>query len=218
MLERREIVRVECKVPAVCLFPDGKQSKAVVVDMGMKGLRLECRKKLPANKTVRIMRPDGGPVNCKIVWCKPKRFSDRYLAGLEFSDTPENLRHSWIKNTLQNLGFVPGRIKEKRMHIRVPAEQRASLVSAAGDELTEGLLINLGIGGALVEMGVLVPKALRVSLRVDPMGALPALELPCEIRSAFQNQRNQKFMHGLRFDDQDNDLVKKYLALLMKSV
>jgi PilZ domain len=218
VLERREIVRIPCKVPAVCRLADGTELKAVVVDMGMRGLRLETAVKLPKAGMVHVLRPGGGPIGCRVAWNRPKRFSDQHLAGLEFSDSAKNMRASWIKGTLQKLGFEPGRIKEKRKHIRVPAEQRATLVSTAGDELTEGVLINLGIGGALAQMHVEIPANVKVSLRVDPVGAVPPLEMACTIRSSWKNERNLKYMHGLRFDDQDNALVKKYLKILMKSV
>lgn len=219
-MERREIVRVECKVPVVCIFPAGGEMKGTVVDMGMRGVRLETSKKLKKGNTVRLLRPDGGPVECQIVWSRPKRFTDLHLAGLQFIDSAENLRASWIKGTLKKLGFTPGRIKEKRKHIRVPsdAELRAALVSTAGDEFTEGVLLNLGIGGALVSLNVEVPASTKVSLRVDPISSLKGLELPCVIRSCHQNQRTQKFEHGIRFDDQDDDQVRKYIAELMKSV
>jgi len=63
-----------------------------------------------------------------------------------------------------------------------------------------------------------VPVKKKVILKVDPMGSLPMLEMDAVIRSVRLNQREQKFQHGLRFDDQDNKLVKRYLKLLMKSV
>lgn len=216
--ERREIVRVECKVPAIVLPEKGGELKAIVIDMGLKGLRLETDTKLPKKKSVRIIRPEGGPIVCRVVWTRPKRFSDKFHAGLEFADSPENMRASWVKGTLQQLGFQPGRIKEKRKHIRVPSEQRAVLATPAGDELGEGELLNLGIGGALIEIGVAVPEGNKTILRVDPVGTLPFLEMPAVIRSVRQNKRNQKFQHGLRFEDQDARLVKRYLSILMKSV
>lgn len=218
VLERREIVRVECKVPVVCIFPAGGEMNGTVIDMGMRGVRLETKQKLKKGNTVRLLRPDGGPVECLIVWTRPKRFSDDFLAGLQFIDSAENLRASWIKGTLKKLGFTPGRIKEKRKHIRVPSELRAALVSTAGDELCEGTLINLGIGGALVALPVEVPSNVKVSVRIDPVAHLKGLELPCAIRSCRKNPRSQKFEHGLRFEDQDNDTVKQYLNVLMKSV
>ena len=215
--ERREIVRVPCKIPAVCRHAGGEQMKVVVVDMGMRGLRLETDKKLAKDSAVAILRPGGGPIACKVVWTRPKRFSEKHLSGLQFSDTSANMKASWIKGTLQQLGFEPGRIKEKRKHIRVPSEQRATLVSTAGDELTEGIILNLGLGGALVQMQVQVPSQVKVSLRVDPVGVVAPLEMPCQIRSSWKDERTLKFMHGLRFDDQNNDLVKKHLKILMKS-
>ncbi len=217
--ERREIVRVQCKVPAICRPLDGgKEMKVVVIDMGLRGIRIETPTKLGKNRSVVMTRPNGGPGICKVVWGRPKRFSQLFLAGLQFADTVENMRQSWIKQTLTQLGFSPGRIKEKRKHIRVPSEQRAVLSSTVGDDLTDGLLINLGIGGALVSLPIEVPKTVRVVLKVDPMGTLSPLEIPCTIRSCRKCKKSLKYLHGLRFEDQDNDLVRRYLALLMKSV
>ena len=216
--ERREIVRIPCKVPVIVLPEGGGEMTAVVIDMGLKGLRLETDKKLSKKKSLRVLRPKGGPVVCRVKWIRPKRFSDKFHAGVEFVDTAENMRASWLKDTLRQLGFQPGRIKEKRKHIRVPSESRAVLASTAGDELGEGILLNLGVGGALAAIDVAVPEGNKIILRVDPVGTLPFLEIPAVIRSVQQNQRTQKFQHGLKFEDQDNRLVKRYLSILMKSV
>jgi PilZ domain-containing protein len=216
--ERREIVRIPCKVPVIVLPESGGEMTAVVIDMGLKGLRLETDKKLSKKKAVRVIRPNGGPIVCQVKWTRPKRFSEKFHTGVEFSDSAENMRASWIKDTLRQLGFQPGRIKEKRKHIRVPSESRAVLASVAGDELGDGVLVNMGVGGALVAIDVAVPEGNKTILRVDPVGALPLLEMPAVIRSVHQNKRTQKHLHGLRFDDQDNRLVKRYLSILMKSV
>jgi hypothetical protein len=216
--ERREIVRIPCKVPAIILPEGGGELKALVIDMGLKGLRLETHKKLSKKKAIRVVRPDGGPIVCRVKWTRPKRFSDKFHAGVEFQDSAENMRASWIKGTLQQLGFQPGRIKEKRKHIRVPSEARAVLATVAGDELGEGVLLNLGIGGALIAIDVAVPEGHNTILRVDPVGALPFLEMPSIVRSVHKNKRTLKQLHGLRFEDQNNRLVKRYLTILMKSV
>ena len=218
VLERREIVRIDCKVPAVYRASDGKDLTAVIVDIGINGLRLESPKKIPRNSEVQVLRPEGGPVSCKVIWSRPKRFSDQHLSGLQFIDSKENMRSSWVKSTLQKLGFKPGKIKEQRKHIRVRSEARATLSSTAGDELTEGTLLNLGIGGALVKMETPIPQSVKVILSVDPVGAVSPLRMPCVIRSSWKDERTLKAMHGLRFDDQNNALVKKYLKILMKSV
>lgn len=216
--ERREIVRIPCKVPVILLPEGGGEMTAVVIDMGLKGLRLETDKKLSKKKALRIIRREGGPIVCGVKWTRPKRFSDKFHTGVEFQDTAENLRASWIKPTLQQLGFQPGRIKEKRRHIRVPSDSRAVIASSAGEELGDGILMNLGIGGALVSVNVAVPEKNKVLLRVDPVGALPLLEMPAIVRNVHQDQRTQKHLHGLRFEDQNNKLVKRYLSILMKSV
>lgn len=215
--ERREIVRVPCKFPAMVLPAKGGEVKAVVVDMGLKGLRLETEEKLSKKKQVRIVRPGGGAVVCKVVWSRAQRFTNKFHAGVLFDDSPENMRASWIKPTLQQLGFQPGRIKEKRQYIRVPSEHRAVLSSTAGDALGEGDLLNLGIGGALVEIDVAIPKGNKIILKVDPVGALPLLEIRAGICSVTKNKRDQKFRHGLEFEDQNNRLVKRYLNIFMKS-
>lgn len=214
--ERREIVRVNCKLPASCEIGSEKIS-VTVVDMGLRGLRIESPKRLGKGRKVTVSRPNhGGPVECKVVWSSARRFAEVYQAGLQFTDTVDNMRKSWIKGTLQQLGFSPGRIKEKRKHIRLPAEQRAAIQNSSGDILTDGVVINLGIGGALIALDIEVAKTVPVVLVVDPLANLEPLEMPSEIRSCYRPKNSRQYLHGLRFHDQDNDLVKRYLAVLLK--
>lgn len=215
--ERRDIVRVPCRIPAFCVCGDQRQ-QVTVVDMGLKGMRLEAPSAIGKGKQVTLERPkDGGPVTCKVVWCQPKRASDKQLLGLQFTDSADNMRRSWIRGALQKLGFVPGRIKERRKHIRVPAEHRAVLANKAGDILSEGNLKNLGLSGALVLTHIQVPKGMSVRLQVDPLGTLPLLDAVSEVRSCSAAKNDNKFYHGLKFEDVDEELVKKYLRMLMKS-
>ncbi|MBI3929605.1 MAG: PilZ domain-containing protein [Armatimonadetes bacterium] len=217
--ERRQLIRLSCKIVALC-SASGREFKVAVTDIGLNGMRLEAPEQLKKGQALQILCPNqpGGAIACEVVWCRQVGNSKSWSTGVRFSDSDENKASSWIKPALHSLGFGAGKIKERRTHVRVPANcrPRAAVANKAGDVLTEGSLLNLGIGGALVSLGVEVRPGMTIRLQLDPLGALPGLDLLSEVRSCKKDVRNQKWLHGMRFNDRDNPMVRRYMDLFLK--
>lgn len=216
-LERRALVRLPCKIQAQ--LSDGATEMTVAVsDISLKGIRVESPEKLAKGKQVKVLGKgaNGGPVQCKVLWAK--QVDKHWSCGLEYSDSQQNMATSWVKEALLKLGFTKGKASERRKHLRLPAstQVRAALANLSGDVLTDGMLINLGAGGALVAVKVEVPPGTRVRIQIDPIGVVAPLDITGVIRSAKRNVRSQNYYHGIRFDVAEDPLVKKYLQILMK--
>lgn len=226
-LERRGLIRLPCKILAKCNLDD-KDVAVAVGDISLMGMRVESPSKLTKGTTVSIQQTDsnGGPVRCTVVWCRQGRTSKSYTAGLQFdvkkgdAEDMAMMKASWVSDALRQLGFVMSKKDERRKHIRVPshAHVRAALANLSGDVLTDGALVNLGVGGALVSVKVEVPVNTRIRLQIDPVGMVAPLDIAGVIRSSKRHVRSQTYFHGIRFDLDDNTLVKKYIDVLMKGL
>ncbi len=219
--ERRKLIRLPCRIAVECSSPKG-EFKAWATDIGLNGMRLESQVRLEAGAPMNIIckGQPGGSVRCEVVWCHPRKHDDGYYTGVKFSDTNENMRKSWVKPALKALGFSSKRIKERRREVRIPArsQPRVSIANRAGDVLTDGVLLNLSVGGALVKIGVQIPVRLKVVLQVDPIGVVPPLEVLSEVRSCKKDVHSQKWIHGLQFIDSPESLVTKYMEELYKDI
>ncbi len=216
--ERREIVRVSCEIPVTCSYRQ-KDYPVTVADMGLSGLRLEGPRRFPKGKHVTLAHRSGGPILCLVVWSRPKNEEARFLTGVRFKDTIENLKKSWVQTELTRLGFVPGRIVERRKHVRVDADVRAVIANQSGDLLVEGRMRNVGISGALIETKFEVDEGTIIRLQADPLEATKGLDILSEVRSCRPaSQDGEDFLHGLRFIEvEDEPHLKRYLYQLLRS-
>lgn len=215
--ERREIVRVACQIPVGCGYRN-QQYPVTVVDMGLSGLRLKSPTRFPRGKLVTLSHAGGGPVLCMVVWVRSRGKNEGFELGLRFHDTIDNLRNSWVQNELTRLGFIPGRIQERRKHIRVDADVRAVIANRSGELLVEGRLRNVGISGAMIQTKVEVDVGTSIRLQADPLASVEGLDILSEVRSCRPHHDGDDFLHGLRFVEvADEGHLKRYLYTLLRN-
>jgi len=216
--ERRKLIRMSCRLMLEVRVEDGPAIQAVASDLSLSGLRLETRVGFKRNQEIMTILPGSQKmgVRCCVVWSKKLGRAETYSTGLLFDETDEVMSKSWVKEMLRQVGFGDGRIRERRSHVRVPSHLRCALANRSGDVLTDGTLLNIGLGGALVGVHVEVNAGTILRLQVDPVAGYPALDLMAEVRSSRKDVRNQRFLHGLRFQNQQDPLVVRYLGVLLK--
>jgi len=189
-----------------------------VVNASLTGLGVELESKLRKRQSVVIHRDElGGPVDGTVLWCRALKGSNRFQVGIAYKEDKEMLRNSWIKPALKELGFTVGRINEKRALTRVPGHHRRSfLKSMAGDTYSTGEVLNLSIGGALVDSEVEIPKGHQLKLKVDPIANIPELIAVARVKSCKRNPKSRKYDCGLEFLEVDERLLRKHMASLMQ--
>lgn len=213
--ERRDTIRLGCRIP-VLAKNKSSMVEVMVVNASLTGLCIEMEKPMKPRAKLTLHRDDHGtPVQAKVVWCRALRGSDKYQAGLAYLSDKEELKTSWIKPALKQLGFTVGRIGEKRKLLRVPGRYRCFLKSMAGETYAKGELTNLSIGGCLVESEVELPLKLKIRIKTDPVGGLDALIGVAEVRSCKKNPKTRQYCCGLRFLEIDEALVKRHMATMM---
>lgn len=208
LAERRRRVRVRCYV-RVRLDRAGTGDKAIVTDIGMEGVRLKTALPLETNDQVVIIYPEEHPggelgkVACRVVWVQQVR--DQIVAGLTYSDTRDNMRRSWVKFVLEELGFDESRTFQKRKFIRAEGTIPARLHDT---EVTKGRVLNLGLGGALLESPQPMEVGHEVDLEICLWRILPALSLRCQVLQTRQEHPGGPYLHSLLFMGLDADQVK----------
>lgn len=213
--ERRDTIRLDCRILVTMTIAD-KTYSARVVNVSLTGLCLELENKIKAKQTVTLAREEfGQPLSGRAVWCRSVRGTNKHQVGVQYNADQQMLRASWLKPALKTLGFKPNLITEKRKLLRVPGKIRCVLKALTGDVYTEGELLDLSIGGALVEGEVELPDNLKVILETDPVGNLKPLTPVGKIVSCNRNVELQRWRCGIQFTESDLPAIRKYMKALM---
>ena len=216
--ERRDTIRLGCRIP-VLLKMKSTMVEVKVINASLTGLCIELENPLKPKTKISLHRDEfGDAIEAKILWCRAQRGSSKYHAGVTYLSDSEQLKSSWIKPALKQLGFTVGRIGEKRKLLRVPGRYRCFLKSMAGETYANGELTNLSIGGALVESDVELPLKLKIRIKTDPVGGLDALTGVAEVRTCKKNPKTRQYCCGLSFLEIDEQLVKRHMAIMMSNL
>lgn len=220
--ERRRLIRVKCNYDVSCIVGN-KTFPATVLDMGLNGLRMEVPERLRKGATVYVHHPkpsnrfDNEHVMCNVKWCRNKKTGDGLEVGVQYADTPGNMRRSWVKFLLKELGFDERAIYTRRKSVRAPSHLKGSMTNGDG-ERSEGTVLNLGVGGALFTAENAFPPGSAVRLKVGPYRRMSPLELDATIIST-RKQRDNGYFVSVRFTDPTPKEVKRlgdYVIGLLK--
>ncbi len=213
--ERRESFRLICRF-AVRAKTKKDTFEVKVVNASLTGLCLETDRKIRARQILHLHYDElGSPVEVKVAWCRALKGSAKFEVGVNYLSEGAELRNSWIKPALQKMGFKAGKVHEKRKLLRVHGGYKCLLKSMAGDVYTDAEVVNLSVGGLMVEGGVELPLNLKLRVKTDPWRKLDPLEAVVEVRTCKRNAHTRRWACGLRFLECDMALVKKHLAALM---
>lgn len=231
--ERRRFVRLPCRYAVYCM-DRRKAHEAVVSDIGPYGLRLDMVHRLSIGQKVNLVYrgvPGGSltrlpfkklqevesKMPCKVLWVK--RHTDNYQAGVVFQLQGEELAQTWVKPVLEKMGLSKGAFTQKRSLIRA----RALLDAEVRHEGTavEGLLVNVGLGGALFQSKQHLNPGIKVTLTVNPKGKLPPLQVTGQIIHHNFDVVSNSGMHSIQFKDLDQSgeaTLKSYVIHLLRTV
>ncbi len=217
--ERRRMIRVRCYCH-VEVQQGEEKLKGVVTDLGVDGLRLKCPSKLAEGSQVSIHyngAADAGGVRCQVIWSQPHARYVESVSGLRYDDSSDNLRASWVRLVLQELGFDESRVYQKRKFIRANASIPARLEAPDKSQLN-CRVVNLGVGGALVELNEEFPRDTRLQLDMSLWRILPTLSLPGLVVDSRRDAETGLVLSGLRFGElnpQQVELLGKYVVYLL---
>lgn len=235
--DRRKIIRLRCRFEIFMVTPEEVHS-ATVIDMGLKGLRVETRANLkpgtqvsllyraaagehPENTRAALERDKSGAFNkgvlCEISWAQRDKYAKASTIGVTYNDTPGRMGKSWIKRILREIGFDEDTIFQRRKIVRVISSIPCKLT--AGRTNWRGRVINMGAGGALFQGDHQMEVGMSVSVKIGPYKKMKDLEVRGKVVTERYEQSTNGWLHGIRFVAMDKDqtnLLGKYVISLLK--
>lgn len=216
--ERRDTMRLRCKVGAILKV--GQDLHFVhLVNVTLTGLCMDVEIPVKPAQRLELTRDDfGEPLQCEVIWCKKRRGGNGYRAGLRYAADQAALTSSFLRPALRQAGFHAEFPGEKRQLIRVPGRVACQLKGLTGEKYTDAEMLDLSLGGALVESGMPFNEGLTVAFETLPMGGLPPLRGIAKIASVQQQDAlDGKWHCGLRFTDSVPEDVRKYMKSMLAS-
>lgn len=224
--ERRQLVRVRCRIP-VQLKLNERTLTGWIVDMGVQGIRLRTGEPvkagsvLPVRATVSQQSAQSW-VNCRVAWSRPSDGGKYFLAGARFNETGANLRRTWVHRLLRELGLNENSLRERREFLRVqsrvPVRLRSLKDSVTGIIEVESL--NLGVAGLLVLSRQPLYAGERYECWIGPWGKLPEVgPIPAEVLSCRPDPAGAASQVPMRFLELEEDSVRdlgRYVLAFLK--
>ncbi len=221
--ERRGVIRVQCRYPVTC-FVERAAFHATVVDMGVRGMRLQLAQRLRPKQIVQVQysgaqsrRYSVDTVRCEVSWVR-RTARGKLEVGLRYDDLEPNLERSWVKAILRELGFRAGSIFQRRKARRVVAMLHVKLNMAGHPPMT-GRVLDLGVGGALLQVNEHLNQGQTLVMDLGPALGLRALPVSTEVVSCRYEPQSQTWFCGTRFlglSDKKLGLISRYVEKLLK--
>lgn len=220
--EKRELIRLKCRYK-VTLSIEKQAFGGHVTDMGLKGMRAEVPERLKVGTPVHVTYSaettgfQVDTVKTVVAWCRKSK-TGKIEVGLRYDETRTNLERSWVKLILRELGFDEKSIFQRRKARRAVAMLPAQ-VARMGQRTQGARVLNLGVGGALLQSDERFDKGQDMVLDVGPALGLPVLSVPGEVVTCRYEPQSQSWLEGVRFRSMDQkqlDLLTRYIVNLLK--
>lgn len=206
--DRRGTLRIPCELQAK-LSKDGDPD-VQIVDIGLRGLRLTVNGKIRKGTNIELypVQGSGGPVHCKIEW--KKKQSDGFLTGVSFTDDKDALSNSWLFHEMKAIGLEAVETEQRRSGVRVICRTPARL--KIGSEKRDVLMVDLGLGGALIEFeGEQLKKGDKVRLEFGPVEELVRVVVDCEVVTTYKREKPRVGLRIEGFFDGGVTDIERYL-------
>ncbi len=214
--ERRETMRLRCEMGALAKVDEGMHF-VTIQDVTLTGLQLEMDTPLKPEQTLVLTRDEFGcPLEATVMWCEPGKDGKRHRLGLRYQADHDMLCRSWLKPALKQAGFQAEFPGEKRKLVRIAGRVDCELKGLTGETYTGAEMLDLSLGGALVECGMSFPEGLTIEFETSPLGGLPPLKGLAKIASV-QPLEEKRWRYGLRFTESKPEVVQKYMAGMLSS-
>lgn len=189
------------------------EHKAVVTELGVDGLRLKSMEApLAEGQELDIVygtpleEGEAGPVKVQVAWVQ--RSGRELVAGARYTDSRDNMRRSWVRFLLQEIGFDESRTYQRRKFIRVDASIPCRIFRGEECLVHEGRLVNIGIGGALLESAEELVKGDVLTVEMSLWRILPTLRLPVAVMDPRREPESGLVLTSLQFGPIEPPQVK----------
>ncbi|MBI3926400.1 MAG: PilZ domain-containing protein [Armatimonadetes bacterium] len=217
--QKREMTRLSCEIPVHC-ETERRNFPGTVVDLGVRGMRLQCRPALEQGEVIAISyhgkaRFNPAKVVARVRWVRKR--SGGVEAGIEYLGEEQESK-TWVDYVLEQVGYKEASVFDRRRSVRASGAIGGTLVTKDGGRY-EGAVANLGIGGALLETRRPLSVGMPVTVRIGPGGKLKQLVLEGKVRHSGRSDTPEKWLNGVSFVEltpETTELLGEYLFLLIR--
>lgn len=215
LVERRKLARRECYAEVIVhiVEEDGslgpKFFKGVVMDASVGGLKLRCYEPLAKGQRISLEFQEHlqgvwvNRVRCEVLWSYKNKVRMDTICGLSYSEDKLMMSKSWIKFVLEDIGFTPDNMQERRQSLRVKTRLEAHLVAsdpALGIDMeTSGTVRNMSATGCSIDTNdpILEGRRVDISIAIAKGKTLKVVGL---IRGVVPNRGTRRFAHCISFE------------------
>ncbi|MFN8606216.1 MAG: PilZ domain-containing protein [Vulcanimicrobiota bacterium] len=212
LTEKRRGVRVKSYAQVRALVGD-KDHKAIVTELGVDGCRFKSMEaplaqgqEVELRYASEVEGAEVGPVRVQVAWVQ--KSGRDLVAGARYVDSRENMRRSWVRFLLMEIGFDDTRTYQRRKFIRVDASIPSRIFQNDAVLISEARLVNIGIGGCLLESAEPLEKGTEVTVEMSLWRILPTLRLPAMVIETRQEPEGGLCLTSLKFGAMDSTQVK----------
>ncbi len=216
LTERRKLARRECYAEVVVhtIEEDGqlgpKFFKGVVVDASVGGLRLRCYEPMLRGQKLAIEFQEHlqgvwvNRVRCEVLWAYKNKVKMDTIMGLTYTEDKLVMSKSWIKFILEDIGFTPDNMQERRASLRVKTRLEAHLVAsdpALGIDMeTTGTVRNMSATGCSIDTNDPILEGRRVEIAIA-IARGKTMKVMGLVRAVVPNRGTRRFAHCISFED-----------------
>lgn len=212
LTEKRRGVRVKSYAQVRAHL--GEQNhKAIVTELGVDGLRFKSMEaplaqgqEVELRYASEVEGAEAGPVRVQVAWVQ--KSGRDLVAGARYVDSRENMRRSWVRFLLMEIGFDDTRTYQRRKFIRVDASIPSRIFQESEVLISEARLVNIGIGGCLLESADSLEKDREVTVEMSLWRILPTLRLPASVIESRQDAETGLCLTSLKFGSMDSAQIK----------
>jgi hypothetical protein len=212
LTEKRRGVRVKSYAQVRAHLGE-QDHKAIVTELGVDGLRFKSMEaplaqgqEVELRYASQVEGAEAGPVRVQVAWVQ--KSGRDLVAGARYVDSRENMRRSWVRFLLMEIGFDDTRTYQRRKFIRVDASIPSRIFQEAEVLIAEARLVNIGIGGCLLESAESLEKDREVTVEMSLWRILPTLRLPATVIETRQDPDTGLCLTSLKFGAMDSAQVK----------
>jgi hypothetical protein len=202
--ERRRMARIQCNFP-VRLSMGHHHVPARVTNLGVEGMRLRAKHGFPKGSPVTVVYQhqssyeELSSVHGMVAWNRRDPRTGERLMGIRYEYTQRN----WVDFVLGLLGLNDDTVFQRRKFVRAEGMLPGKLSVPGRIPPQRCWVLNLGLGGALVDSPTMVGPGRTLKLELGPLKPLKPLPLMATVREAREADSGQSFHLGVEFTDLD---------------
>jgi hypothetical protein len=228
--ERRSTWRVTRRVGLWGFRQDAEKIHLMGINFGPGGLRVESPRRFRLQEDLMLRVPpkgedkskgldDSNDVRVKVVWVKKRKDYPTFDVGLQFTGNETDNARLAARFLLDDCGVTIRNPKEKRKAPRALVDKMSAIFSTRDGSMVNAGVIDLSVGGALLQSPRNVPAGEAVSVKIILAKDIPSLDCKATVIRSRPGTEPRTFALGIQFSqvpEDHKDRLVKFLSRQLK--